>query len=181
MTDATTGTPTATRAAVLVLVPAASAAVDEHRAHLDRAASWGVPPHVTVLYPFVDPAEIDDDVVARLRAAARTVPAFDASFARTAWFGDEVVWLAPEPAEPFRQLTSAVHTEFPRYPPYAGEFDEPVPHLTVGHLGTVDQRRAAEAAVQRHLPLMTRVDRLTLLAGSDAPMSWRVLHELPLA
>jgi 2'-5' RNA ligase len=181
MTDATGGTPVATRTAVVVVVSAASAAVDQHRAQLDRAASWGVPPHVTVLYPFVPPAEIDDGDVAKLRAAARSLPAFDVTFARTAWFDEDVVYLAPEPAEPFRRLTRAVHEAFPLYPPYGGEFDDLAPHLTVGQLGTVDQRRAAEAAVQRHLPLTTRVDHLTLLAGSDAPMSWRVLHELPLA
>ena len=177
MTDAP---PVATRSAVVVVVPAAAAAVDQHRAQLDRAASWGVPPHVTVLYPFVPPAEIDDADVARLRTAARAVPAFDATFARTGWFDEDVVYLAPEPAEPFRRLTRAVHAAFPLYPPYGGEFDDLTPHLTVGHLGTVDQRRAAEAAVQRHLPLATRVDRLTLLVGSEAPMSWRVLRELPL-
>jgi hypothetical protein len=46
--------------AVLVLLPEAEIAVASHRAELDAAAGLGVPAHVTVLYPFVPPARIDE-------------------------------------------------------------------------------------------------------------------------
>ena len=52
----------ATETALLVEVPAADAAVARHREILDLAAGWGVPAHLTVLYPFVPPAQLDDDV-----------------------------------------------------------------------------------------------------------------------
>ena len=35
-------------------------AVGPFRARYDRAAAWGVPAHVTVLYPFLPPSRIDD-------------------------------------------------------------------------------------------------------------------------
>jgi hypothetical protein len=41
------------------------------------------------------------------------------------WFGQEVVWLVPQPAGPFRALTRAVAAAFPDYPPYDG-YDERV-------------------------------------------------------
>lgn len=44
-----------TQTAVIVPVPAAEALVGSHRRRLDRAAGWGVPAHVTVLYPFLHP------------------------------------------------------------------------------------------------------------------------------
>ena len=44
-----------TESAVIVAVPAAEPAVRAHRQQFDRAAAWGVPAHVTVLYPFVPP------------------------------------------------------------------------------------------------------------------------------
>jgi len=37
----------------------------EHRAHLDMAASWGVPAHVSVVHPFVPPADVDDATAER--------------------------------------------------------------------------------------------------------------------
>jgi 2'-5' RNA ligase len=86
-----------TESAVIVAVPEAGDVVGPHRAELDRAASWGVPAHVTVLYPFVPPAKIDDRVIRALADALQSVTAFGITFARVAWFGDEVVWLAPEP------------------------------------------------------------------------------------
>src|SRR4051794_7748040 len=97
----------ASQTTVLVLVPETEHAVAEHRAHLDMAASWGVPAHLSVVYPFVPPADVDEDVLSRLAAAVGSVSSFDCTFARTEWFGDDVLWLSPEPDVPFRQLISA--------------------------------------------------------------------------
>jgi hypothetical protein len=55
----------------------ADSLVERHRQHLDAAATWGVPAHVTVLYPFVEPAQVDDDLVATLVRAARCVASFE--------------------------------------------------------------------------------------------------------
>jgi hypothetical protein len=37
-----------------------------------------------------------------------TIGAFDCEFAATAWFGQQVIWLAPRAYEPFRALARAV-------------------------------------------------------------------------
>ena len=172
----------ATQTAVLVLVPEAEAAVAEHRAHLDMAASWGVPAHLSVVYPFVPPADVDDAVLARLAAAVVGVPAFDCVFSRTDWFGDDVLWLPPEPDAPFRELTRAVVAAFPAHQPYGGLYDEPIPHLTVGELrlGSADELADAERAVHAHLPIRARVDRAVLLAGRPEPGAWRPVADFPL-
>jgi len=165
----------ATETAVLVLVPEAEPAVREHRAHLDMAASWGVPAHLSVVYPFVPPADVDDAVLARLAAAVATVPAFDCVFPRTEWFGDDVLWLAPKPDVPFRELVQAVVAAFPAHQPYGGAYAEPIPHLTVGELrlGTAAELARAERSVRLHLPIRARVERAVLLAGRREPGSWR--------
>jgi hypothetical protein len=172
----------AAETAVLVLVPEAEPAVAEHRAHLDMAASWGVPAHLSVVYPFVPPAEVDDGVLARLAAAVGAVPAFDCVFPRTEWFGDDVLWLAPEPAAPFLDLVAAVVSAFPAHQPYGGIYDQPVPHLTVGELrlGSAGALSAAERAVRRHLPIQARVDRAVLLAGRPERDAWRPVTDFRL-
>ncbi len=73
-----------------------------HRRRLDRAAGWGVPAHVTVLYPFLPPQALSGQVLATLSAVIASVRAFECTFATTAWFDQEVLWLAPEPEQPFR-------------------------------------------------------------------------------
>ncbi|WP_243653185.1 2'-5' RNA ligase family protein [Pseudonocardia endophytica] len=172
----------ATRSAVLALVPDAEPVVGELRAVLDPTASAGVPAHVTVLYPFAAPSGIDDATVAGLRDAVSDVPAFRFRLADVGWFGTEYVWLAPDPSEPFDELTARVARAFPEHPPYGGEH-EPHPHLTVGyrrHASEVALRDAADR-IRPLLPVDARVDRLHLLAGSHEPGSWRTVAELPLA
>ena len=105
---------TPTETAVIIPIDAAEPAVADHRRQLDVAASWGVPAHVSVLYPFVHPSAVDADVISRLASALNSVPAFDCTFARCDGFGEEVLWLAPEPDGPLRELTSAVRARVPR-------------------------------------------------------------------
>jgi 2'-5' RNA ligase superfamily len=133
--------PEPTESAVLVPVPEAERVVSRHRARLDAAAGLGVPAHVTVLFPFVPahvmvlfpfvpahvtvlfpfvpPSEIAAATLESLAAAVASVDAFDCEFPDTAWFGSDVLWLAPRPDEPFRTLTRVVTAAFPGYRPTA--------------------------------------------------------------
>ena len=170
------------QSAVLVPVPEAESAIGRLRARLDRAAGWGVPAHVTVLFPFVPPDVITGTVIEMAAAAVASVRAFRCEFARTGWFGQDVVWLAPEPAAPFRALTSAVHAMFPGFPPYGGAHADVVPHLTIGDQpgGGSGALGAAEAEVRSALPIQAQVLRAWLMTGAQAPGSWRAIAELPL-
>lgn len=171
-----------TESAVVVLVPAADPAVGPHRLELDPAAAWGVPAHVTVLYPFVDPDALDDLVLDVLAGAVATVPGFVSTFRRTATFDDGYLWLEPEPESAFRLLLSVVHAAFPSHPPYGGAEDDPVPHLTIGTAGPGRTRRLRAAAreIEAALPLTQVVSSVAVLVGARAAASWRVLREVPL-
>jgi hypothetical protein len=175
--------PMAAQSAVLVPVPEAEPAVSRHRARLDRAAAWGVPAHVTILYPFVAPPAITAATIAALAGAVASVRAFDCQFPATAWFGQDVPWLAPRPAGRFRALTRVVSAAFPGYLPYGGAYPNAVPHLTVGDrpAGVAADLRAAETELLRDLPVTARISRVWLMTGATAPGSWRTVAELPLA
>lgn len=167
--------------ALIVPVPEVEPAVGRHRADLDRSAAWGVPAHVTVLYPFLPPERIDDTVLVELRGILAGMPGFTVTFRRVGWFGDGVVWLAPEPDRPFRDLTAALWQRFPESPPYRGEFTEVVPHLTIGHDAGRQTLAQAAGAVQPHLPITATVTGVRLIVGESGRIPWRTLHELPLA
>jgi 2'-5' RNA ligase len=172
---------TATHTALIIEVPAAEPAVGAHRATLDPAASWGVPAHITLLYPFLPPATIGDDTLAAIAGIAAAEPAFELTLDRIGWFGDTVVWLAPNPARPFHTLTAALTARFPQAPPYGGAFDEIVPHLTIGEGGPRPTLQAAAAAVGTHLPITTTVTTIRLIAGIHEPGdNWHPVADFPL-
>ena len=169
-----------TQSAVIVAVPEAEAAVASWRIRLDPAAARGVPAHITVLYPFLPPDEIDGPALAEVAAAVRTVPAFDVRFERTAWFGETVLWLDPQPSAPFRALTTQVWQRFPQCVPYDGAHAELIAHLTVGDGAPVADLRSADRAVAAALPIRARVSHARLICGSMEPDSWRTMTEFPL-
>jgi hypothetical protein len=166
--------------AVVVNVPAAEPVVGEHRKRLDAAASWGVPAHVTVLYPFLPPATIDEAVLSALGRAVLTVPRFKAEWTRTAWFDQRVLWVAPTPVTSFQELTAAVVREFPDYPPFGGQYDVVVPHLTVGNGAPLDDMLAAERVIEPQLPFSMAVTHVQVLAGTRVAGSWGMIAEFPL-
>jgi hypothetical protein len=55
-----------------------------------------------------------------------------------------LAYLAPKPSAPFVALTEALVAEFPKFPPFAGEFPTIIPHLTVAH-GNAEEAHSVEA------------------------------------
>lgn len=151
------------RSGLIVTVPQAEPAVSAWRSQLDPMAALGIPAHLTVLFPFVPPAGIDEATRTTLRELLSSVTTFDFSLVATRWFADTVVWLAPDPDAPFRVLTQAVADAFPAYPPYGGQFPDPVPHLTIADRGPPEAMHAAEQQLQRALPIRSIAGSVTLL------------------
>jgi 2'-5' RNA ligase superfamily len=164
--------------ALIVRIEAAEPLVASWRARLDPSAAAGVPAHVTVLYPFLDISRIDPALLAQLRGLVGRHAAFTCHFRQCRRFS-EVLYLAPEPGQPFRALTGDVAARWPEAPPYGGQFDDVIPHLTV-----VDRRPTAvldevEAALAPGLPIAVEVEAVTLLVCDG--QRWHSRAEFPLA
>jgi 2'-5' RNA ligase len=167
-----------------IVVPIAlPAGLARLRAPEVEVARLGVPPHVTILSPFLDSAAIDGAVHERLAEIARREAAFDVGFrAVRQWppsaHGPGVVWLAPEPAEPFVRLTRAVWSAWPETPPYGRVDDDLEAHLTIAidepsHFDVVEKEAA------RWLPFEREVRLLALLTeGADG--RWSEARTYPL-
>jgi hypothetical protein len=117
--------------ALVVLVPEAEVLVKPFRDRYDPSAAAGVPAHITLLYPFKHPDDVDQTVLDDLNQCFHGRAPFQFSLALVRRFPGAVLYLAPEPAEPFRQLTLAIWDRYPETPPYSGKWPDIVPHLSV--------------------------------------------------
>jgi 2'-5' RNA ligase len=121
--------------AILITVPELADFTDRWRsvsampARPDIPLTELVPPHVTVLVPWV--VEPTSDDVRRLAAAVASYEPFELSFPAAGQFPGGTVWLKPEPFDRVCSLLSSVYEAFPECPPYGGEFPDPHPHLTI--------------------------------------------------
>ncbi|MFD1575517.1 2'-5' RNA ligase family protein [Agromyces cerinus subsp. nitratus] len=166
--------------AIVVEISEFDEVLDDHRKALDPSREWGMPAHLTMLYPFVRPADVNHTTLSRLEAVATKVSPFDAVFDDFGWFADQVVWLAPSQPEKFEHLIRQVVDAFPECSPYGGAHDDVIPHVTIGDGGDVELMRAAASAIRPRLPLTTRVASLSLMAGSREPGSWQVVERVRL-
>ena len=152
-------------------------AVNRLRDRMDPSAAQGVPAHVTLIYPFMPPDLLKDDVRRQVEQIVAAEAAFPVTFtSMRRW--PNVVYLAPEPAEPFRRLTAALAEAFPDYPPYEGVHPEVVPHLTVAQDVPDDYYAAAEHALPGMLPIRD-VAREAWLIGHTPDQPWHTLWRLP--
>lgn len=155
------------RTALIVAVDEAELALSELRLRYDPSASLGVPAHVTVLVPFLDGAEVEEEALASLFGSFE---AFDFILDRIERFDGGAVWLHPEPSQPFEDLTAAVWRRWPDYPPYEGSFDVVIPHLTVS-------MTPIDLAID--LPISARARQVTLI--EEAPDGrWVTRQTFPL-
>jgi 2'-5' RNA ligase len=163
--------------ALVVLIPEADRLIQAFRLRYEPSAV-GLPAHVTILYPFKAPGELTTKITRTLRKLILKVGSFTVSFIELQRFPD-MLYLAPEPAEPFRQLTEIITGHFLETPPYGGAFAEIIPHLTVAQASDphkLDDIVAEFRQVARDmLPIRARVNTVTLMDTSSG--SWRVREQ----
>jgi hypothetical protein len=148
---------------LLIPVPEAEAAVASATGR--AGAQHGLPVHVTVMYPFAPTRAIDANVRSSLGDMLRGVSGFPFVLSGVGRFPG-VLYLMPEPAEPFVALTKTVEARWPRYQPYGGAFSEVIPHVTVQE---GSEPPAAVPALQRALPIAATAREVWLMApvGED--------------
>ena len=152
--------------ALLVPVPEVEPYVRLHRFRYDSVALWGVPAHITVLFPFMPPDAVTDEALDRVQDVLGRFPAFQFSLTRLERFPEGALYLAPEPAEPFVRLTTALVEQFPSYRPYGGAFADVIPHLTIAQLPdatTLDE----VSDIRSSLPIQSEAREIVLMAEAD--------------
>jgi 2'-5' RNA ligase len=154
--------------ALVVLLPELEPLIGGWRRRYTGDGARGMPPHVTLIIPFADSSEVEERLEGVGRVLGDFAP-FGVALLETARF-PELLYLRPEPAEPFVAMTEALADAFPEFPPYGGDFDEILPHVTVAQsedevLATIDEELAAQ------LPVRARVERAWLV--ENAPDGWR--------
>lgn len=115
---------------LILSVPGLRDAVEAWRTAVLPGSRLDVPPHLSVLYPWVEHEPTEEDQ-RRVVDAARHMRPFELTFREVGTFPG-FVWLRPEPSELVRAVHQAMAAAFAEFPPYAGEHAEVIPHLTVG-------------------------------------------------
>src|ERR1700704_427204 len=168
--------------ALVVLVPEAEAVTKPFCDRYDPSAAAGIPAHITLLYPFKVPDEIDDITVCKLRDCFARFEPIRFSLGTIQRFPNEVLYLAPEPDESFRQLTLSIWNLFPETPPYGGKWPDIIPHLSVAQLANEQQLTAIAAdfamASQRKLPIRAIASKVALMDTRSGHWSVRAMFSL---
>ncbi|MGH2759911.1 MAG: 2'-5' RNA ligase family protein [Actinomycetota bacterium] len=176
--------------ALIVPVPEADPAVEPWRRRYTKGGPRGMPPHVTVLYPFTPAGALDESalnalahVIARRRAFTFALPSLDR-------FHDGVLVLSVDPREPFNALIGDVCAAFPAFEPYGGQFapEEVIPHCTVAvaasypsGISDADEEifMEAESDLAPVLPINSSASAVWLMA--DTSEGWEKLGTFALA
>jgi 2'-5' RNA ligase len=166
------------RSTIVIPVPEADPVIGEYRLRYDPPARRNMPAHITLLYPFLPPAGLDDAVITRLRQLFAKTSVFPFTLTATAEFAHGALYLAPEPAEPFLSLTRRLSAEF-GVRPYEGRIADPHPHCTVAQEADELMRREIEIKLAPVLPIASAAREAWLMVREDET-PWRVQERLAL-
>lgn len=129
--------------------------------------------HVTALGPF-DPAPVPEVLDGVAAIAASTAPVA-VRLERLAQFPNGIIHLVPDPDDALRDLTARLVAAFPDWPPYAGEFEDVCPHLTVDAASDAVDLASTARLLADVVPVDVVLDRLQLAWWESG--SCRVVHE----
>jgi 2'-5' RNA ligase len=161
---------------LLFAFPEVNVAPDLRRRY-DRSARVGMPPHVTLIYPFLRPDAIDERVLGQLASYFYSVSRFAVRLGAIGGFPG-VVYLAPEPREDFVQLINAVTALFPEAPPYGGIFDSVIPHMTIAESADPHVQDLLVAGAAEMLPIDTEAADVWLMVRRGR--HWKIRARFPL-
>ena len=166
--------------AFIVRIPEAEAWIGPLRARYDPVVELGVPAHITLVYPFMSPESIGESEWNAIRAVCRAFRPFEISFERIERFSSSL-YLAPEPSAPLVGLIEALVRAFPDYPPYGGQFETIIPHLTVaGDAASLDVAEAELVRIMgRRGPIVATCSQMELYENSAGV--WRPLRSFGFA
>ncbi len=145
-------------------------------------ATRGVPPHISLLYPWRTPPLTAQDL-AVLRTAIADYAPFPITFTSLGRFSPSVLFLQLADDTAVRALMQSIHVAFPDTPPYGGAFPNPVPHLTVAkatsdaELDRLQQELLSVLA--SHLPLPVWIEQIVVME-EDQSGNWHNLSSIPL-
>jgi 2'-5' RNA ligase len=164
--------------ALLIPVPEAEPLILPWQRTYDPASATGVPSHITLIYPFLPPERLEPALIDDLRSI----------FTRSAPFSfvlngfdrfPGVLFLTPEPSQPFVALIEALVARVPEAPPYGGAHETIIPHLTVVHHDDPKLLGQIAAALAPALPLPCTARQVWLLEQDDRD-DWQTRHRFPL-
>jgi hypothetical protein len=145
--------------AIIVPVDPAETVVGGWRREHTPSGSKGMQAHVTLLAPFTAPDRLVVGRIQEVRESLEDFRQFDFELAGTRYLdlgSRRVLYLRPEPVEPFVELIDALVGRFPEHPPYGDPDIQPIPHLTVATSPDDSLLAEIEEAVQTELPISAR-------------------------
>jgi 2'-5' RNA ligase len=163
-----------------VLVPALEVGqlVLDLRTQHDPSAAAGIPPHVTLMFPFIPPSDLSEPQINALETLVGRAEPFDFTLTRVDEFEQGVLYLAPEPASAFIDLTREIGRRFGLLP-FGGEFGEtPVPHLTIAVDASPEKRRQIGDRLRPALPIQLKAKEAWLMVGSNSG-GWAIARKMP--
>jgi 2'-5' RNA ligase len=168
------------KTAVAIVLDDARALLEPVRSEFHaQSVAMGIPLHVTLLYPFARPGQVDEAALAGLFAGHAPLTVTLTGVAE--WPG--VVYAVPEPLGVLSELMRVVWNRFPDFPPYEGETIDPLPHATLAEVGEEESSAEVAAAIRARteavFPLSCDVRDVALLE-EYAPDRWRERRRFPL-
>ena len=170
-----------TESAIILPFPELSPMVDVWRTASVDVAEKGVPPHITLLYPWRSGAVSRADIDLVVQACQKTAR-FIVLFNCVDYFSGGAVYLGLEDNRDVLALMQSIWQVFPESPPYAGQHDGSIPHLTIAQTNpasvSVDSGEISQA-LEAELPVTANVDHVAIIS-QDSNGWWHELTSIEL-
>lgn len=147
-----------------------------------EVAALGVPPHVTILWPWRNAPVTSEDITG-IADVLKNIEPLTLVFDQLKVFPNGTIYLAMQNAESVQSVTKEIVTAFPDCPPYRGEFADPVPHVTVAKAKNEEEKirfcTELSEILRPHMPMTIHVKEFVLMEQREN-LRWEIRATIPL-
>ncbi len=163
------------RTSIDISLPELSKFVDKWRKPTVEVANVGVPPHLSLLYPWRKMPVKQSDLVS-LGLILETFKPFRLCFNRLETFEVGIVYLALAEETQVRKIMRVLYEAFPDTKPYGGVVTDPVPHVTIAKTQPENLKSfATDISINLTLPIEVFVDKITVMK-EDNEGNWSDMY-----
>ncbi len=147
-----------------------------------ETAQKGIPPHITLLWPWKNPP-IQSNDIETLKTILKDTKSFSVTFDKIEYFQNGTIFLACKNVEMIQKIMKKIFDAFPECKPYNGEFQNPTPHLTIAKVP--DQTVFSEVyneictVLKPNLPLTYPIDEIIIMKELETK-NWEIAETIQL-
>ncbi len=168
------------KSSIDIIFPELEDLLNPWRKETIEIANKGVPPHISIIYPWID-SPINENDLNKVKSLLNEINSFEIEFTDIKSFDNGILYLAIKNSTFIKNIQTKLLEIFPSIKLYNGEFENPIIHLTIAKFDNTINSNSSQLynKIQNYLPLKKKITKITIMTENENSL-WSCFENISL-